>query len=169
MTPLIAIAAEVGAPIVKKILEKKLGSADADLAGNVIDAIARQAGVSVTDLEGYASAHPDVVGEAVKAVEEMSPELIGLYSQGLKGQFELLQAEQSDPEWMRAWRPGWMYLLGVFWTWNIILLHVLNAIFKIALPPVPFGDLVTLTGIFMGLYMGGHTVKDVFAKMMVKR
>lgn len=164
MAPLIAIAAEVGAPIVKRILERQLGAGGADLAGTVVDAIARQAGVDPGQLETLAAEKPDVVREAVKTVEEMSPELIGLYTEGLKGQFALLQAEQSDPVWMRAWRPGWMYLLGLFWTWNIIVLHVANAIWKIALPPVPFGDLVSLTGIFMGLYMGGHTVKDLATK-----
>lgn len=168
MTPLIAIAAEVGAPLVKKILERQLGAGQADLAGNVIDAIARQAGVAPSRIEELATAQPEVVREAVKAVEEMSPELIALYSEGLKGQFALLQAEQADPAWMRAWRPGWMYLLGIFWTWNIILLHIANARWKIALPPVPFDQLVTLTGIFMGLYMGGHTVKDIAARWASK-
>jgi hypothetical protein len=57
-----------------------------------------------------------------------------------------------------------MYLLGFFWTWNIVLLHVANAIWKVALPPVPFDQLLALTGIFMALYMGGHTLKDVASK-----
>lgn len=165
---LIAIAAEVGAPIVRKILERKLGTGGADLVGNVIDAIAREAGVSPDEVEGLAASNPDVIREAVKTVEDMSPELIALYSEGLKGQFALLEADREDPAWMRAWRPGWMYLLGFFWAWNIVFLHVANAIWKTALPPVPFNDLVSLTGIFMGLYMGGHTVKDLATKWTKK-
>lgn len=165
---LIAIAAEVGAPIVKKILERKLGAGGADLVGNVVDAIAREAGVSPDEVEQIAASNPDVIREAIRTVEEMSPELIALYSEGLKGQFALMQADRADPLWTRAWRPGWMYLLGFFWLWNIVILHVANAIFRTALPPVPFGDLVSLTGIFMGLYMGGHTVKDLASKWVTK-
>lgn len=164
MTPLIAIAAEVGAPIVKKILEQQLGGTQGDLAGRIVDAIAGQAGVAPDKLDALATSQPEVVGAAIQTVEEMSPDLIGLYADGLKGQFALLQSEQKEPVWVWGWRPGWMYLLGLFWLWNIILLHVANAIWRIALPPVPFNDLLGLTGIFMGLYMGGHTVKDVFAK-----
>jgi hypothetical protein len=168
MVPLIAIAAEVGAPIVKKILERKIGGQNAELAGSVVDAIARQAGVAPDQLDQYAASNPDVVREAVRSVEEMSPELVSLYAEGLKGQFALLAAEQTEPLFMRAWRPGWMYLLGFFWVWNIVLLHAANAYWKIKLPPVPFQDLLGLTGLFMGLYMGGHTVKDVVGKWKEK-
>lgn len=165
---LIAIATEIGAPIVRRILERQIGAGGADLAGNVIEAIARQAGVPADRLGELATTQPEVIREAVKAVEDMSPELIALYSEGLKGQFALMEADRADPIWMRAWRPGWMYLLGFFWFWDIVLLHVANAIWKIALPPVPFSDLVSLTGIFMGLYMGGHTVKDLAAKWVAR-
>lgn len=55
MTPLIAIAAEVGAPIVKKILEQKIGGANGDLAGAIVDAIAGQAGVAPDKLDALAA------------------------------------------------------------------------------------------------------------------
>jgi hypothetical protein len=48
----------------------------------------------------------------------------------------------------------------------VMLLHVANAIWKIALPPMPWDQLIYFSGLYMGLYMGGHTVKDVVAKMV---
>ena len=35
----------------------------------------------------------------------------------------------------------------------------------LALPPVPFEQLFQLTALFSGLYMGGHTAKDVAGKV----
>jgi hypothetical protein len=57
-----------------------------------------------------------------------------------------------------------MYLIGLLWIWNVIVLHVLNASLKIALPPMPFEQLMQLSGLYFGLYMGGHTIKDMVGK-----
>ena len=69
---------------------------------------------------------------------------------------------------MRAWRPLGMYLIGFLWLWNVVLLHVANAIWKIALPPVEFAVLLQISAIYMGLYMGGHTVKATVQNFMKK-
>jgi hypothetical protein len=53
-----------------------------------------------------------------------------------------------------------MWLLAFLWMWNIVILHVANAIWKIALPPTDFTVLLGLTSVYMALYMGGHTLKD---------
>ena len=45
-----------------------------------------------------------------------------------------------------------------------MLLHVVNAAFGTAMPQMPVDQLLTLSGIYMGLYMGGHTAKDMVAK-----
>jgi len=42
----------------------------------------------------------------------------------------------------------------------VVILHVANAIWRIALPPIDLGVLLSLTGIYTAFYMGGHTVKD---------
>jgi hypothetical protein len=163
MSALIAIAAEVGAPIVRRILEQKLGSANGGLAADVVDDIARRAGVLPAEIEALAEREPDVVGQAILEVET-SPELAQLYEAGLQGQFALLQSEQSEPLWARAWRPLGMYGIGFLWLWNAIILHVANAIWKIALPPMPWEVLLQISGLYMALYMGGHTLKDVARK-----
>ena len=68
------------------------------------------------------------------------------------------------PGWKAAWRPLGMYFVMVLWAWQVVILHVCNAIWKIALPPMPYDQLVTFTGLYMGLYMGGHTLKDMASK-----
>ncbi|RUS64887.1 hypothetical protein EGN72_02530 [Pseudorhodobacter sp. E13] len=163
-TALIGLAGQVGLPILRKILEDKLGGAGGSLAADVIEAVAGRVGVAPDDLDAVINSQPGVVIDAMREVERMAPEMVALYASGLEYQMAVLQAEKGEPLWARAWRPGWMYLLGLFWAWNIVVLHIANAIWKIALPAAPWDILMSLTGIFMALYMGGHTLKDVAAK-----
>ncbi len=97
---------------------------------------------------------------AVLGVEMSAPELIALYQAGLAGQFALLQAEQAEGFWQSAWRWGWMYLLAFFWT-CAFLLFPLCRLFGFDLDPIDTATLGTLTGWFISLYMGGHTVKEL--------
>jgi hypothetical protein len=163
-TALLSLAGQVGLPILRRILEDKLGGAGGSLAADVIDAVAARAGVTPDQLDAYAEDSPGVVIEAMREVERMAPELVALYASGLEYQMAVLAAEKGEPLWVRAWRPGWMYLLGLFWLWNIVILHIANAIWKTALPVMPLEILMSLTGVFMALYMGGHTIKDIAQK-----
>lgn len=165
MAPLIAIALKAGLPSIATILQRKLGDAGGSLATDVLNTIASRAGARVEDLEQMADENPGKVLDAMRQVEPMTPELIALYTKGLEHQFTLLQAEMAEGGWKAAWRPAFMWFLMFLWSWQVVLLHVANAIWKIALPPMPWEHLLGLTAIFMGLYMGGHTVKDAFAKM----
>lgn len=161
---LINLAIEVGAPIVRKVLEGRIGKANAQFGSDVVAAIAERTGVSVDTLPFLAEEDPDVVREAIRNVEASAPEMLEVYERGVERQFELLQAERADPVWMRAWRPMGMYVIGFLWLYAIVLLHVANAVWKIALPPPDLGILFQLTAVYAGLYMGGHTVKDIASK-----
>lgn len=164
MAPLIVLAAQAGLPIIEKVLNRKLGDQNGALAASVIKAIADRAGTPPDDLPNMAETTPGRVIEAMRQVEASAPEMLAAYDRDLQLQLAALAAEQDDPVWMRAWRPGWMYLLGFLWLWNLVLLHVANAAFKIALPPLPTTDLLALTGLFLSLYMGGHTVLRALGK-----
>lgn len=163
------VALQAGLPILEKILSRKIGDAGGQLAAEAIRAIAAQLKVEPEAVETVYSETPGRVIEAMREVERMTPELTALYAAGLQGQFALLQAESAEPLWARAWRPLGMYLILFLWTWNIVILHVCNAIWKIALPPAPFDALGWLTGVYFGLYMGGHTVKDVVQKWVASK
>ena len=154
---ILGIAAKIGAPIVKSIIEKKIGGVTGDLAGSVIDAVAEKAGVAPEQLS---TAPVTRIEEAVRQVEAEAPEMIALWEAGLKGQFELLQAETREGFGPSAWRWGWMYLLAVLWVCAFLVVPVLKA-FGIALDPIDRATLMTLTGWFISLYMGGHTVKEI--------
>lgn len=164
MAPLIAIALQAGLPSIAAILQRKLGDAGGALATDVLNTIASRAGAKVEDLEGVADQNPGKVLDAMRQVEPMTPELIALYTKGLEQQFTLLQAEMAEGGWKAAWRPAGMWFVLFLWAWQVVILHVCNAVWKIALPPMPWDQLIYFSGLYMGLYMGGHTIKDAVAK-----
>lgn len=155
---LAGIAADIGAPLIKKILEPKIGATGGALAETVIKTIAEKAGAEPIDLPAL---DRPTLEAAIKQAEAEAPELIALYTAGLEGQFALLQAETREGIWQSAWRWGWMYLLAFFWIWRIILLPVLNRAADHPIEPIDLAVLMTLTSWFIGLYMGGHTLKEL--------
>ena len=155
---LAGIAAEVGAPLIKKILEPKIGASGGALAETVIQTIAEKAGAEPIDLPALDRPSLET---AIRQAEAEAPELIAVYAAGLEGQFALLQAETKEGIWQSAWRWGWMYLLAAFWIWRIIVLPVLNRTTDHPIEPIDLAVLMTLTSWFIGLYMGGHTIKEL--------
>lgn len=166
---LISLALQVGAPLVEKVLSRRIGASNAALARDVVTSIAETAGVLPDDLDRAAVEEPDRIGNAMREIEPSLPETIALYEAELKGKLEAFAAEKAEPLWVRAWRPLGMYGLGVLWFWNLILLHVANAIWKTALPPTDLAILMQLSALYMSLYMGGHTVKDVVSKWKTRK
>ncbi|MDO9639669.1 MAG: 3TM-type holin [Pseudotabrizicola sp.] len=164
MSVLATIALQAGLPLVERILSRKLGDAGGQLAGDVIRSIAGRLTEQPENLEALAEANPGRVIDAMREVERAAPEILAAYDRDLQLQMAVMAAEQGEPTWHRAWRPGWMYLLGFLWLWNLVLLHVANAVWKFALPPLPTTDLLALTGMFLALYMGGHTVLRLMGK-----
>ena len=164
MSALASLAGQAGIKVVAAILKAKLGDGAGQLAGDVLGEIAKKAGIPVEDLDQAAEDQPQIVIDALRNVESRTPELVALYAAGLELQRAQLAAEAGESFWMRAWRPGGMYMIGLLWVWNVIVLHVCNSIWKIALPQMPFEQLVQLSGLYMGLYMGGHTIKDAVTK-----
>lgn len=160
-----SVLTTVGAPLLKKIIDGTLPAPWNSLGGAAIDVLAERLGTAPTPeaiVEQY-QADPATAGPIIQALEE-SPDVILAGVQQQHETNELMLAEMKEPLWTWAWRPAGMWGLGLLWFWNIIILHVLNAIFKIALPPADAGILIQLSALYMGLYMGGHTVKDFVAK-----
>jgi hypothetical protein len=165
---LVGVAAEVGAPLIKRVLENRFGKAFGELAETVIKTVAEKAGAEPIDLEAL---KPADLKEAVLATEAEMPELIALYTAGLEGQFALLQAETREGFWQSFWRYGWMYLLAIFWIWRIIVAPIVNqrlgSTGGLMIEMIDVATLMTLTSWFMALYMGGHTIKD-FGKNVIE-
>lgn len=153
VSAVLGAAASAGAPLVKSLLERHVGPLAGSLAGSVIDTVAKRAGVPVEAL-------PEVplfdLYDAVTETERQDvPELVAVYAQGLTLQQSLAEGDRAEGGLAAAWRWGWMYLLAGFWVWALILAPVFG------LPGIDTAVLMTLTGWFISLYMGGHTVKEL--------
>lgn len=159
---LVGAAAKVGAPIIKKILEDKIGGTAGELGGVVIDAIAGKAGVGPQDLPTL-PAHE--LEAAVSAVEAETPELIAAWN-GQQRETNRLMLEEMKKEtafgWL--WRPAGMWLMLGIVAWYIVLLPLLNTLLSAAgaragvAMIVSFSDFMPVFMAFVGLYMGGNTV-----------
>jgi hypothetical protein len=161
---LIDAAAKVGAPIVKQLLEKHVGGAVGDIGGMVIDAIAGKAGVTPDELQNQ---DPKILEKAVRDVEAAAPELIVEWNVQQRQAIELMRAEmdKSPSWWTWGWRPAWMWFLGFLFLFRLVLMPLADAILGSSIAGgVDLSTMMTLTAWFMGLYMGGHTVKDLAAK-----
>lgn len=158
---LIGVAAKVGAPIVKGLLEKHLGGAAGEIGGAVIDAIAGKAGVAP---EALPDLSPPKLEAAVKEVEAESPELILAWNEQQRQTHALLMKEMdTGPFWSWAWRPGGMYLIGFFWLLYVVVYPMLNLFLRLfgantaVETMVDVATLLAISGGFISLYMGGYT------------
>lgn len=161
---LIGLARQVGAPLVRDLLARRLGGENATLATDVAAAVARRAGVDVGSLEAVAATAPAAVEQAIREVEaHEAPELLRLYALEAEARVRLLEGKGEAP-WKSAWRPGMMYVIGGLWIWALVGQPVIDTAGP-AIAPVPLDTLFNLTLVYLSLYMGGHTVKAVATKL----
>jgi len=161
---ILAAAGKLALPFVKKILGDKIGGEG--LAGELIDVIAEKIGVPA---ERLPEAEPGALEKALVEVEPLAAELLAQHVESQRLAAALQHAEiGKGPFWTWAWRPGWMWLLGLFWLYGLVLRPVVNAAFAAAIEPVDLSILMALTGAYLALYMGGHTVKDAVKRWVEK-
>lgn len=160
---LISVATQIGAPLVRDILARKIGRENAQLAETVVKAVADRAGISPDALdEASRDERARQVEDAVREVETgLAPELVALHEAELDARLRVFEMEGREPAFARLWRPMGMYFTFLLWAWNVMFLHIANAVWRIALPPAPWDVLLAWTGLYLSLYMGGHTVKAV--------
>jgi hypothetical protein len=157
---LLPILAEIGAPILKKLLTDNLPDGLAkDMSGKVLDTIAGKLGVDPTPeaIKVAHDANPEAVTVAIKETEDE-------FSKALLSRDGLLAREDTRSWFSWAWRPAMSWLLIWMWLWNTTLLPLLNAAFHSTLPAVPYETLISFCGIWLVIYGGGHTLKSVFGK-----
>jgi hypothetical protein len=80
----------------------------------------------------------------------------------------LPSVQSGEPAWTWAWLYVWQWLLMAVWAWTLIGVHVANAGLRLLgsgdgapLPAPDLGVLMSLTTLYMGLHMGGHTVLEL--------
>jgi hypothetical protein len=159
---LIGAAAKVGAPLVKRILQDKLGGAAGELGGVIIDAIAGKAGVPTGELEALPAPQLE---SAVEAVEAETPEIIAAWNAQQAETNRLMLAEmQKETAFGWLWRPAGMWLMLGIVAWYIVILPLLNTALSAVgarqgvLMIVSFSEFMPVFMAFVGFYMGGNTL-----------
>lgn len=150
ITAIIAgVAAKVGAPIVKGLIEKHAGPLAGTIAGNVIDTIAEHAGVKADQL-------PNLPAPELEAAIAAAERDYAALQRETNAVFRMEHDEKTMFAW--GWRPGMMWLIGFLWLWSLVLAPLANALAGAAIG-LHLAELAALTITYTGLYMGGHTVK----------
>lgn len=161
---LIDVATRVGAPIVKQLLERHVGGAAGEIGGMIIDAIAGKAGVEPDNLPSLPAKDLEA---AVAATEAETPGLVAAWldQQREANRLMLAELDRSESWWTWAWRPAWMWFLGFLFLFRLVLVPIADAILGSEIAAaVDLPTMMTLTAWFMGLYMGGHTLKAALTK-----
>jgi hypothetical protein len=161
-TILLGVAAKVGAPIVKSILQEHIGGLAGKVGGSLIDAIAEKAGVAPAELPNLPEKELE---KAVLEVERAdAPELLTHLLESQRLANELMMKEMdSGPFWSWAWRPGGMYVIGFWWMLYILVWPLLNLFLRLFGASeqletiVDVATLLAISGGFISLYMGGYT------------
>lgn len=162
LNAILSSAVRTGSGIVKDIVSAQLGPTIGGLAGTVIDTIAESLGVDPVVIPTLPA---DQIDGAVVAAED-SPEILRLYVEQQRLTNELFKAEmdKSDALWTWAWRPAWMWFLMLAWFYALLAAPIVSGMTGVTFSIPDLSVLVSLTITFLALYMGGHTVKDIWGK-----
>lgn len=141
------------------VLGSAIGGPSGAIAVTVGREVARQLGVT-TPQEALRTIehHPHEATERLRAYEAENEEMLRIYAAEQRHMAEALKQETQGPLWTWAWRPATMWLIAFLWLWAIVLVPTVNAAFPgLGVPLPPFDTLFGFTGLFLALYMGGHT------------
>lgn len=159
---ILSSAVRTGSSVVKDIVSAQLGPTIGGLAGTVVDTIAAGLGVKP---EEVASADPVDLDAAVISAEH-DPEILKLYVEQQRLTNDLLKAEMNKSEslWTWAWRPAWMWFLMLVWLCALIIFPLMRGMTGSNIDIPDLAVVGNLTMIFLALYMGGHTAKDIWGR-----
>lgn len=102
-------------------------------------------------------------GRVVRAELEPATDLtqwLVIHARTAAGLAEREAARESWFSW--GWRPAMSWLLIVMWAWGILILPIVNAIWRLGVPAVPYEQLLAFSGIWLTIYGGGHTIKAIY-------
>ncbi len=63
-----------------------------------------------------------------------------------------------------GWRPAMSWMLLFLWSWNGVILPVVNATAGTSIVPIPWEHLLGFAGLWLAIYGGGHTIKSVLGR-----
>lgn len=181
MGGLAQILLSLGGHALAKVIGAKFGADMGELAKQALEALGQvfevepKPDVIEKRIRDVAASEPAKAQEAVGYAEaDFAPRLLA-YAEVLKAANEqqrqtndLLNSEQEQGGLAAAWLWLWQYLLMALWSWAIVFVHLVNAAARavggagvVPLPSPDLAILMTLTGAYLALHMGGHTVLEL--------
>lgn len=159
------ILAKVGAPILKSILVNEVGGRTGQVGSVVIDVLSAALGVDPTPeaIDAAHKADPVATETIIKQVEDSGAAMTA-FAEALKSRDALLAGEDLKGFFSWGWRPGlsWSLIFLCLWTW--VLVPLVNAAMHTQVAGPAPGDILTLGGLWLTIYGGGHTVKEIWGK-----
>jgi hypothetical protein len=167
-----------GAPVLAKVIGQRFGKDAEEIARVGLEALADAFGLPPTaareDIEAAVRPENQTVARRIAEAEANMPDLLlaqtelqrARNAQQEKSNELLMAAMAKGPLWTWAWLYLWQYFLMAVWGWTLVVVHLANAGLRLAgqLEPLPapgIADLLTLTGLYLSLHMGGHTVLEL--------
>lgn len=184
-----AILLQLGGAALSKIIAKRFGPDMAEIANVALEALGEAFGVepkpeAIEKRIDEVRARPNGDVEAGNAVTwaeaKVSDRILAeaeLWKQVNVQQeqaIELLKAQMEEGGLAGAWLWLWQYFLMFVWAWSLVLVHLVNAGARLlgGANPLPAPDLtilMTLTGAYLALHMGGHTVLELMRGGVFKK
>lgn len=154
MNDLIQAVIKAGGPLLGTVIGGPVGT----LAGAAIGALAEALGTQPTPeaVKAAIETKPGAAAVVQKVEASKGPEFYALLNKEMDNYANLIAQEGERGWFYSAWRPAGMWLVLAMWPFAVIL----APFFRIA---VPMADLVAFTGLYLTLYMGGHTAKEWFS------
>lgn len=167
LSPLVGVLLTAGAPILARLVEDRVGGLVGKAGGRVIEALA--SGLGVEPLEDVIAHRADLdphefelVAQSVQ--EEHKPEWLAYLTLATAERNEMLEREDARESWFSwAWRPALSWLLMLLIVNEAMTMPVLRALGS-NIEMVGWENIIAVSGIWLVIYGGGHTVKSVFGK-----
>lgn len=158
------ILIKAGAPLLKRVLEQEVGGIAGQAGSVVIDSIGAALGVPPTAdaIEKAHKADPATVEATIRSVET-SKDWVAYLTLATANRDEMIEREDSRESFFSwGWRPAMSWLVIFLFGWAMVLVPLLNAAFAAGLVPPSTNDILQFAGIWLVIYGGGHTVKEIW-------
>lgn len=165
---------QFGAPLLANLIGQRFGKG-AELVANqalgvLVQTLGLDEGAGRDDVDRFLAERPTGIATQIAEAEKRMPELLIAQAQAstqaaeaalLEQQMSAMVPTDAKPLWAWAWLYLWQYLLMLFWLWGLVGVHVANTVWGQNFPGPAITDLLTLTGLYLGLHMGGHTALEM--------
>jgi len=164
LSSLAPILVSLGAPILGSILRTNVGGPAGEASAKVIEALADAFGAQPTPeaVKNAIEADPNAASRVQAIERERSAEWLAYLTMATSERNLMLDREdERGSVFSWGWRPAMSWMLLFLWSWNGVILPVVNATAGASIVPIPWEHLLGFAGLWLAIYGGGHTIKSV--------